>query len=78
MRLSREEVREITGKERPAAQVRWFLSHYGIELPHDSRGVIITRSSFEGLVAKKCGLSSASVNQDFRPVVRLTKQHASA
>ncbi len=77
MRLSPAELEQITGKEKPFAQARWFKLHYGVTLSHDSRGVIITKTAFEGLVAKQCGL--AEKTNEVRPAVRLlrTKKQSS-
>lgn len=70
MRLSPEKLHEITGLSLPSAQARWFRQHYGIALPADRRGPIITAQAFEGLVAKRCGLT---VVEAARPQVKLTR-----
>ncbi len=75
MRLSKEELKQITGKEQSAAQVRWFRQHYGVQLAHDRNGVILTKSAFNGLVEKQCGLMPANQNAA-RPAVRLVQQKA--
>lgn len=80
MRLTPEELQNITGRSMPAAQVRWFQRHYGIEMPHDRKGPIITAQAWEALVARKCGTSAKGEPQnhiggdiDGRPTVKLTK-----
>lgn len=73
MRLSPEALEKITGLRRPAFQARWFKTHYGVTLPRDRHGVIITKDSWEGLCAKKCGLIHAA---PIRPEVHLVKKAA--
>lgn len=73
MRLNEQQLFDITGQSQAAAQVRWFEKHYGVVLPSDRRGPILTQKAFEGLVSKSAGLAPAS---DARPQVRLTKEPA--
>lgn len=77
MRLTPEELQNITGRSMPAAQVRWFQRHYGIEMPHDRKGPIITAQAWEALVARKCGTSAKGGALDVangeRPEVRMVK-----
>lgn len=68
MRLSQEQLLEITGLSLPSAQARWFRQQFGVTLPADRRGPIITAQAFEGLVAKQCGLAVA---ENVRPAVKL-------
>jgi hypothetical protein len=70
MRLTAEELLGITGKEIPSAQVRWFKLHYGVNLTHDRRGVVLTKAAFDGLVAKQCGLGVEN-KEEIRPQVKL-------
>jgi hypothetical protein len=71
MRLNQDQLEEITKRRQPAAQARWFKAHFGVAPPCDGSGVIITQAAFEGLVAKKCGLSA---NGEARPSVRLLRE----
>ena len=71
-RISQEELAKITGRQRPAAQLRWFVDHFGARIPCDDRGPIITQAAFEALVAKGCGLRAA--NDPPRPTLHLTRK----
>jgi len=80
MRLTPDELEKITGRSMPAAQARWFKTHYGQEIPHDRKGVIITAQAWEAMVARKCGtvakgeaLNLVGGDIDARPTVKLTK-----
>ena len=71
MRLSPEKLNEITGLTLPSAQSRWFRENFGVSLPADRRGPIITAQAFEGLVAKRCGLAAMEAT---RPQLRMVKR----
>lgn len=60
MRIKREALVQITRRNQRAAQHRWFLDHFGVDLPSDREGPIITQGAFEKLVERKCGLEPAS------------------
>lgn len=70
-RLSPERLKEITDRELPAAQARWFKRHFDVAPPYDKSGVIMTEAAFEGLVAKRLGLNPKDTS---RPVVKLGKK----
>lgn len=73
MRLSQQHLLLITGRQQPAAQCRWFKNHFGVTLPADAAGPILTEAAFNALVAKSAGvLMTAAPNPD-RPSVRLRK-----
>lgn len=42
MRLSNDDLKNITARTQPKAQANWFKRFYGVDLPHDRKGVIIT------------------------------------
>ncbi|WP_353325908.1 DUF4224 domain-containing protein [Chitiniphilus shinanonensis] len=70
IRLDRERLREITGLQQRGAQVRWFKRHFGVELPCDQAGPILTEQAFEALVNKRCGIfAGAEGVQSARPRV---------
>lgn len=56
MRLKQNKLKEITGLSQSSAQARWFKDHFGINVPCDRLGPIITTTTFELLVAKGCGI----------------------
>jgi Asp/Glu/hydantoin racemase len=60
MRLKQNKLKEITGLSQSSAQARWFKDHFGINVPCDRLGPIITQAVFEKLVERKCGLEPAS------------------
>lgn len=68
-RLKPERLIEITGYEQPKAQARWFARHFGVTLPTDRRGPIITDNAWEEMVKQKAGLIVAKA-VDGRPAVR--------
>lgn len=70
MRLKQHDLESITGRTQTAAQARWFREHFGVTLPCDTGGPIITHAAFEKLVERKCGLEPSTKQ---RPEVRLTK-----
>lgn len=72
MRLPPDKLAQITGLSLPSAQARWFSRHFGVSLPADRDGPIITPQAFEALVARRCGLSDQAVAA--RPQVRLTRK----
>lgn len=75
MRLSNNDLKEITARTQPKAQANWFKRFYGIELPHDRKGVIITQQAWEALVSAKCGMTAKGAPINYasqeRPQVRL-------
>ena len=72
-RISRDELFRITGRHRPAAQVRWFKKHLAVKIPADESGPILTSAAFEALVAKQCGVQQTSANTPDRPTLKLLK-----
>lgn len=72
MRLKQNDLESITGRTQTAAQARWFRDHFGVALPCDQGGPIITKSAFEKLVERKCGLEQTV--KAARPEVRLQKR----
>jgi hypothetical protein len=70
MRLKQQDLESITGRTQTAAQARWFRDHFGVALPCDAGGPIITHAAFEKLVERKCGLEPAVKP---RPEVRMVK-----
>lgn len=73
MRLSRETLREITGRVLPKGQAKWFQDYLGATVPCDRQGPILTVAAYEALVAKANGLRPATETaQDTnRPKVKL-------
>lgn len=54
--LTAEQLHKITQKKRAHCQQAWFQREFGIVLPRNSERVIISRSVFESLQAKRAGL----------------------
>lgn len=73
MRLSSERLLAITGRKQRAAQCRWFLQHYGVKIPSDQEGPIITEDAFNDLVKKSCGVLNTNTSSINRPNVKLRK-----
>ncbi|WP_042688217.1 DUF4224 domain-containing protein [Candidatus Glomeribacter gigasporarum] len=69
MRLSRQELAEITGLIRKHAQAAWFARYFGVSLPVDRHGPIITQQVYQDLIKAKCGLLQK--RPAARPKVRL-------
>lgn len=72
MRLNAEKLFEITGLKKPSAQAKWFRDKYGVTIPCDRLGPIITQQAFEKLVERSCGLN---MQQRARPEVVQTRHH---
>ena len=72
MRLSPIELKSITNRSTPTAQVSWFKRHFNVTLEYDQVGVILTPAAFDCLVAKKYGIAAANDSAS-RPSVKLTK-----
>lgn len=70
MRLSREELTAITGRTKKSAQSGWFKRHFGVSLPVNHQGPIITEQAYQELIRAKCGLLQPGAA--VRPQVKLT------
>lgn len=71
MRLTPDELVNITGLTQPSAQARWFKTYFNIIVPVDPRGPIMTAAIFETLLARECGVpAKARVHRDinYKPV----------
>lgn len=72
MRLSPQQINEITGYSRKSAQAAWFRNHLAIEIPCDHRGPILTDEAYEKLLEKRLGiLPSSSAESRAKPAIRL-------
>jgi len=56
LRLSRDQLFEITGRVRAKNQVAWFREHLSVTVPCDSVGPVLTQASYEAILAKKLGV----------------------
>lgn len=75
MRLTADELQQLTGRLQASAQVRWFKEAFNVDVPRDCTGPIITRAAFERLVAASLGLDKtvqATVNIE-RPALVLNR-----
>ena len=68
-------LKDITGKSRKSAQVRWFKDYLGVEVPHDRRGPILTEEAYQKLLEKRLGLLFEDPGQN-RPSVKLMRKKA--
>jgi hypothetical protein len=73
MRLSRDDLHQITHRKRPRHQAAWFLEYLGVVIPCDGEGPILTQSILEALLAKKLGVlpNFAEASPQRRPEVIL-------
>lgn len=74
MRLSQDELANITGRKRKSSQVKWFKDFLNIDIPADIKGPILTASAYEDLVKKRLGVlpeTSNSMSGREHPKVRL-------
>lgn len=74
--LSAEKLYEITDKKRPHCQKAWFKEQFGVDLPANSKRVIISRQLFENLQAKRAGLLVSAEPIKDRPRVHPIRKHA--
>lgn len=56
MRLSQQQLFEITGRKQRKGQTQWFKDYLGTVVPCDERGPIITQAAYEALVKKQLGV----------------------
>lgn len=56
MRLSPQQLIDITGRVRRKGQAQWFKDYLGTSVPCDERGPIITQAAYEDLVKKQLGV----------------------
>ena len=70
MRLSKEQLIALTGLKRKSAQIIWFRNKFGVELPCDKLGPVVSATSIEMLMQRKLGLLPSS-NENPRPTIRL-------
>ncbi len=74
--LDSARLKDITGKARKSAQVRWFRDHLGVEVPHDRRGPILTEEAYQKLLEKRLGLLPFENPEQSRPSVKLMRKKA--
>jgi hypothetical protein len=67
--MSRERLKEITGRSFGKAQARWFGEYLGVEVPCDRVGPILTEQTFEELVARANGIRKNEGGAE-RPTIR--------
>jgi hypothetical protein len=67
--MSRDRLREITGRFYGKAQARWFEEFLGACVPCDSVGPILTEQTFEELVARASGIRRTDSGAE-RPTIR--------
>lgn len=72
MRLSRVQLKEITGYQRRSAQAAWFMRHLGVTVPCDDQGPIITEAAYQALLDRKLGLRPAQ-EEKARPKIQLVR-----
>lgn len=71
LRISKEELIELTGKQQVSAQVKWFKQHLNINISCDAKGPIINHAIYSELLKKQYGLLPALTAGISRPQVML-------
>lgn len=66
-RWSKQKLKETTNYSQPAAQTKWFKSNFGVDVPRDCLGVIMTDDTYSALHQKRCGLIQQSQQGKQRP-----------
>ncbi len=74
MRLDSLTIINLTGRKRRSAQVAWFLDNFGVEIPCDHIGPIITEQAYEKLLEKRLGILSSPDQKAGRPMVKLLRK----
>lgn len=68
--MSAEDLARVTGKKTSTKQVEWFLDQFGVRVVRCGDGSpIMTWATFEALMQKRAGISSASTEPS-RPALR--------
>ena len=75
VRMDLEQLQKLTGRKNRSAQARWFKAHFGVDVPCDQSGPIMTEQTYQDLLAKQCGLYSGPQAQPAvrRPTVRTAR-----
>lgn len=59
--MTEQDIQDVTGVKRHGAQMSWFKRHFGITPVQRADGrIILTWAAFEGLQAKRAGISGNS------------------
>lgn len=66
--LTPEQLHAITGKKRAHYQWAWFKEKFGVDLPCNTKYVIISPQLFEQLQARRAGLIALASGSD-RPKI---------
>lgn len=68
--MSAEDLARVTGKKTSTKQVEWFLEQFGVRVVRCGDGSpIMTWATFEALMQKRAGISSANA-EPIRPALR--------
>lgn len=75
MRLTKEQLVEITGCRLRSKQAQWFKDYLGVDVECDRKGPILTVAVYEDLVKRRYGLQQQPTDREARPrpVVRLVR-----
>jgi hypothetical protein len=68
--LTAEELQDITGKKRPHCQHAWFKREFNVDLPRNAARVLISRSVWEQLQARRAGIITVAPTPLERPKLR--------
>ncbi|AMC35402.1 DUF4224 domain-containing protein [Janthinobacterium sp. B9-8] len=71
IRINKEELIELTGKQQTSAQVKWFKQHLNINIACDAKGPILNHAIYSELLKKQYGLIPEAPNAVKRPQVIL-------
>jgi hypothetical protein len=75
MRIEKKKIEDLTRRKRISGQVSWFQEQFGINVPHDRYGVVITEAALNKLLEKRLGILPSPESLPVpRPSVRLIKK----
>ena len=74
MRMSYEKICWVTGLKRKSSQKKWFKNHFGVDVPKDKIGIILSDAAYEKLLEKQLGLLSFSSEAKPKPRINLRKK----
>lgn len=65
LHLTREELRDITGLQRPKAQLRWLRANGFVALQRGDGMPLVSRAHFEAMMGAATGQKRAVAEPDF-------------
>ncbi len=75
VRIDRKKIEDLTRRKRITGQVAWFQEQFGICVPHDRYGIVMTEAALNKLLEKRLGILPSPENSAAQqPSVRLVKK----